>query len=195
MKLKLKSTALLLLVTILSFGQIVKNQEWEFTNTVTLSGDVVIPAGASSGSVLTSDGSGNATWQSSGGSIQSATVTLSPSDILSMHSNPITLIPAQGANTFISVLSVVAFLDFNSVPYSVDPTYRVEYDNGSGIIQNSNALSYSADYLARNYTSTISTSGSITIINSAVRITTPTSNPTLGDSPLKVTILYTVINL
>lgn len=196
---KLKLTALLLLATIFSFGQIVKNQEWEFTNTVTLGGNVVIPTGASNGDVLTSDGSGNATWQASGsGAVQSATVTLSSADILSLHTTPVTLVAAQGAGTVIVPIRITAYLDYNSVPYATDVLTRICIDpTGISAIYGTLTLTGNTDDVVQSITgATLSISGSIsTLFNSPLVAFAPTSNPTAGNSSVKFNILYSVINL
>lgn len=193
---KLKLLSVLLLASLFSFGQIVKNQEWEFTNTVTLGGDIVIPTGASNGDVLTSDGSGNATWQASGsGVMQSATVTLSSANILSLHTTPITIIPAQGAGTVIQLIAMTISMSYNSVPYATDVTLRLL--NGVSVVnQDGSCLSSASDYYAnKSLQSNYSVAGSNTFENVAVTMTTPTSNPTAGNSSVKITVLYSVVNL
>jgi hypothetical protein len=60
---RLKLTGFFLLATLLSFGQITKNQEWNFEKKVTFDDSVRIVDGAQIGYVLTSDSRGIATWQ------------------------------------------------------------------------------------------------------------------------------------
>lgn len=175
-----------------------REQNYIYTGDVDLQGGLKLSSGTpGAGKVLTSDGSGNATWQSSSsGVILSNTTTLSSSDILSLHSIPITLVPAQGAGTLISVLAAFFWLDYNSVAYATDTSLRIQYKTTpTTIVTNSGILAQTNDYLARLYTGNISTSGAIAIINDDVEVTTPTSNPTLGDSPVKITVLYSVITL
>lgn len=193
---KLKLTGLFLLVTILSFGQIVKNQEWEFTNTVTLGGDVVIPTGASNGDVLTSDGSGNATWQASGSSaIQSSTVIVSAAQILALHTTPITIVPAQGASTAIVPISMTVEYIYVSAAYATDQTLIFTYGGGTWLTLSSALALTQNTFYFRNLQQNAGVSGSNTYANGAFRITTPTSNPTAGDATLKITTYYAVSNL
>lgn len=190
---KLKLTALLLLATLFSFGQIVKNQEWEFTNNVTIDGTLKLTDAPTNGYVLTTDGSGNASWQASGsGVVMSATVTLSSAEILALHTTPKTIIAAQGAGTIIQPLSY--FISSSSgTAYSTDVIASFIL-NGS-TWQNASVFGANSTVQARLSTSSISTSPSSTWSNGAFAVTTPTSNPTGGTMTVKITVLYTVITL
>jgi hypothetical protein len=176
-------------------AQIVKTQEWQFDNTVTLGGDVVIPTGATSGYVLTSDVSGNATWQVSGtGAVQIAEVTLSSAQILSLHTTPITLVAAQGANTVIAPIRYITYYDYNSISYTTETTLIVQL---GGVTQTTffSVLSLSSDALFFGNPSNTSQQAPIPQINGDLTITTPTSNPTAGNGTVKIRVLYSVINL
>lgn len=173
-----------------------REQNYIFTGDLDLQGGLKLSSGTpGSGKVLTSDGSGNATWQSSSsGVILSASVTLTPSDILSIHATPITIVPAQGAGTFVSALNIFFWLDYNATAYATDTTLRLQYSDGTTVVQNTGILAYTTDYFSRLYSTSISTTNT-SIINDGIQITTPSSNPTLGDSPVKITVLYSVITL
>lgn len=194
MKLKLKSTALLLLVTILSFGQIVKNQEWEFTNTVTLSGDVVIPSGASNGDVLTSDGSGNATWQASGsGVVRSETVTISSAQILAWHTTPITIVAAQGANTTIVPIHATITYTYGTSSYLGDTGIEFYLGGSWSVYSGALSLPNSVVYYKSLLVNAGVQGGSTT--NQPLLVTSQSSNPISGDGTLKITVLYYTVNL
>lgn len=187
---------LLLFASLFSSAQIVKNQEWEFSKKVTFDDSVRITTGATNGYVLTSDTRGIATWQASGsGVVQSATVTLDSADIVSLHTTPITIIPAQGSGTVIQLIAMTISMDYNSIPYATDVTLRLL--NGVSVAnQDGSCLSSASDYYAnKNLQSNYSVSGGNTFENVAITMTTPTSNPTAGNSSLKITVLYTVITL
>lgn len=196
---KIKLTGLFLLATILSFGQITKNQEWIFEKKVTFDDSVIIATGATNGYVLTSDTRGIATWQASGaGAVQSATVTLDSADIVSLHTTPIELVAAQGANTVIVPIRITAYVDFNSTPYATDVLTRVCIDP-TGINVSFGTLTVigsPSDIVQSIAGATLSTSGSIsTLFDSPLVAFAPTSNPTAGNSSVKITVLYTVVNL
>lgn len=187
---------LCLFISLLSSAQITKNQEWIFEKKVTFDDSVRITTGATSGYVLTSDTRGIATWQASGeGAVQTATVTLDSADIVSLHTTPITIIPAQGAGTVIQLIAMTISMNYISTPYATDVTLRLL--NGVSVAnQDGSCLSSASDYYAnKNLQSNYSVAGGNTFENVAVTMTTPTSNPTAGNSSVKITILYSVLNL
>jgi hypothetical protein len=173
-----------------------QNQNYLHTGDIEFQGGVKITTGAVNGHVLTSDGTGNATWGASGsGVVQSATVTLSSADILSLHTTPIVLVAAQGAGTVIQLISATYSMTFNTTPYATDTTLRI-LNSGTVIQSDGTALSTASDYyrnssLLTNY----SVAGVNTYENGDVTVTTPSSNPTAGDSDVTITVLYSVINL
>src|SRR5574343_256683 len=107
-----------------------QSQDYLHTGSVEFQSGVKITTGAAANKVLTSDASGNASWQVSGsGAILTATRTLTSAEILSLHTTPIEIIPAQGAGTFISVLYVVYYMQYNTTPYATDTTLRIVYND------------------------------------------------------------------
>jgi len=193
---KTKLLSVLLFGFLFANSQVVKNQEWEFNNKVTLNGSVVIPTGASNGDVLTSDGSGNATWQASGSSaIQSSTVTVSAAQILALHTTPITIVAAQGANTVIVPISMTVEYIYVSAAYATDQTLIFTYGGGTWLTLSSALALTQNTFYFRNLQQNAGVSGSNTYSNGAFKITTPTSNPTAGNATLKITMYYAVSNL
>lgn len=191
-----KLTGLFLLVTLFSFGQIVKNQEWKFEKKVTLDDSVRITTGATSGYVLTSDTRGIATWQASGsGVVQSATTTISSAQILALHTTPITLVAAQGASTAIVPISMTVEYLYSTAAYATDNTLIFTYGGGTWITIGSGIAGTSNVFYLRNAQVNAGVSGSNAYSNSAFSVTTPTSNPTAGSGTLKITVLYSVVNL
>lgn len=179
-----------------------QNQNYLHTGEVEFQGGVKIVNGAEGvGKVLTSDASGNATWtSSSAGVLQSATVTITSAQILSIKTTPITLVAAQGANTVIIPIRITASMDFATTPYGGDIIMKVTLDpsfittnffNLSIIGASSDAIvSASAAALS------LSTSSGLTYLtNAPLTLTTSLSNPISGDSNIKLTVLYSVITL
>ncbi len=176
-----------------------QSQDYLHTGSVEFQSGVKITTGAFPNGVLTSDASGNASWQAiGGGAVQSATVTLSSAQILSLHTTPITLVAAQGAGTLIVPIRITAYVDFNSTPYATDVQTRICIDP-NGIVASFGTLTVtgsSSDIVQSITGTTLSTSGSIsTLFNSPLVAFAPSSNPTAGDSSVKINVLYSVINL
>lgn len=194
---KLKLTALLLLATLFSFGQIVKNQEWEFTNNVTIDGTLKLTDAPTNGYVLTTDGSGNASWQAGSGIVKTATVTLSSAQVLQLHTTPIQLIAAQGAGTVIVPIEISVWIDYNTTAYATDVALRLYFNNNAVTWQNLGAtLDKTADFYRQlSIQGNASITGANTLENVNFAVSTGISNPTAGDSPVKITVIYTVINL
>jgi hypothetical protein len=191
----MRLTIILLLCSLFSFGQVTKNQEWVFQKKVTLNDSVKITAGATNGYVLTSDVDGIATWQPSGsGVIQTATVTLDSTDILSLHTSPIVIVPAQGANTLIVPIRITYYYEYNTAEYQTSTSLQVQV-GGTNVNTNSAFLGYTSNALYTVAAGGYAASGSISSIDGDLTITAPTSNPTNGNSTLKVTVIYTVVNL
>lgn len=179
---------------------ILKDQEYLFTQNVEFQGaiPITIADNAGVGKVLTSDGSGNASWQASGsGVVLLATKTITSAQILNIHTSPVELIPAQGANTVIVPLEITLWIDYNTTAYATDVALRLYFDNNVTAWLNLGAvLDKTSDYFQmRSIQSTASVTGANLYNNTNFAVSTALSNPTAGDSDVKITVLYSVINL
>lgn len=117
-----------------------------------------------------------------------ATGELTSAQILALHSTPITLIGAGGANTLIRILDARAFLDFNTTGYSgagsIDIRFNGATDYGSRIPNKlvvSTADAFSINPIASH----------VGYLNTAIEATA-TSAFTIGNSPIKWSIRYTL---
>lgn len=184
-----------------------QNQNYLHTGEVEFQGGVKIVDGAEGvGKVLTSDASGNATWQASGsGVVQSVTRTLTSAEILALHTTPIELIPAQGANTTILPLSFIFNLNYGTTPYTVSGALEV-FIGANAAASNYVQSVYLLGFMNSNqdciYRQTYDastgayTGSSITIMtNNPLLVFAQNSNPTLGDSQIEITVLYSVITI
>lgn len=122
-------------------------------------------------------------------------VSLSSAQILALNSVPITIVPAQGANTMIVPVRVVINKHYNSVTY----TTNINLVLGAGTVfasTFSNALGFTADEIA-GYTITANASASPPSgsINVDLKISASVGNPAAGNSTIDIHLLYTVINL
>ena len=179
-----------------------QNQNYLHTGQVEFQGGVKIVNGAEGvGKVLTSDASGNATWtSSSAGVLQSATVTITSAQLLAIKTTPITLVAAQGANTIIIPIRITSYMDFATTPYVGDTILRTTLDPSfiTTNFGNTTIIALSADGIISLTASTLSLSsggGLAYITNTPLVMTTSSSNPTGGDSDIKVTVLYSVITI
>ena len=116
------------------------------------------------------------------------TVTVTSAQLLALNGADVTLIAAQGANTYIKILLVTSFLDYNSIRYTATQPLNVSTGGNTAASIPTAQYDTAAD---RVYSPAIS---SIALAeNSAVFLTTDAS-PTNGNSPLKLKIRYQVLN-
>lgn len=176
-----------------------QNQNYLHTGEVEFQGGVKIVDGAEGvGKVLTSDASGNASWvSSSAGVIQSVTRLITSAELLQIHTTPIELIAAQGVGTVICPIQATVSLNYNTTPYAGDVSLRLFWNNNVTLLINIGlVLDKTANfYLQRSVQTTASWTGANLAENVNLAISTGLSNPTTGDSSVKVTILYTVITI
>jgi hypothetical protein len=176
-----------------------QNQNYLHTGEVEFQGGVKIVNGAEGvGKVLTSDASGNASWtSSSAGVILSATRVITSAELLQIHTTPIELVAAQGVGTVLCPIQVAISINYNTTPYATDTALRLFWNNNTTLLISFGAtLDKTADfYLQRSVQTTASWTGANLAENVNLAISTGISNPTAGDSDVKITILYTVITI
>lgn len=185
---------------------IIQEQDYEFQGDVEVSGSLTVKTGAplkiedgaTNGYVLTSDANGVATWQASGagsGLLQQSTVTITSAQIKNINTSPVVLVPAQGANTVIVPVTLNFVMTYATTPYATDTILRAfislqQVGTENGVLSATSNF-FSNRYIASGY----SISGSNFVSNADMVLTTATSNPTAGDSDIKVIVTYYVINL
>lgn len=132
-------------------------------------------------------------------SIASVDLTIPSSEILTSNSTPITLVPAQGANTIIVPIKVTGQLIYGTTPYATNGEFDV-YCGGSipcfAFGDDANFLFGTVSRVA-NATERINANATDTIYvaNSPLTIQTSDGNPTAGDSDVRIFCLYYIIAL
>lgn len=123
-----------------------------------------------------------------GGSLlKQAKVTVTPEQMLDLENNPVELIPAQGANTCIIMVSGSMFLDFNSVAYNFDTLSRPRFSINGNMVLNVPAIN-SRD----NAVTTLANVNLIDVGFNNPLLLDVFQNATQGDSPVTFTIDYIV---
>lgn len=117
-----------------------------------------------------------------------ATGELTSAQILALHTTPITLIAAGGANTLIRILDARAFLDFNSVGYSGAGSIQFKF---SGATDNSITITNKLVVETADYHLIAPLLSHAGYLNTAI-VASATSAFTLGNSPIKWSIRYTL---
>ena len=133
------------------------------------------------GKVLTcKDANGNVEWTSDS-TVKKIKATLTPAQILNLHTTSIELIPAPGAGKFIQILSLYSFLEFQTIAYTTQTS-------GSGASAKSSAINAFPRYDAS--LPTVNTWDE----NESLIAFSHLAN-TNGDSPIHVYVSYMITDL
>lgn len=124
--------------------------------------------------------------------LQYEDLEISSAQLLDLFNTPITIIPAQGANTVIVPIEVWAFLDYDAATYAAGGTVQLTLNSVVVGTLASTAVTSAADLYTKFDLSTAVSNGSIA--NKSLNITNATAVFTTGDSPLKLRIIYKVLN-
>ena len=127
--------------------------------------------------------------------LQAAQVTLTAAQIKALHTTPITLIAAQGANTIIDVETIIAKLAFGTTQYTGTNAIETRFTNASG----AKAAADIGSTFLNGSANAVDQVGGVTtevtpVANAAIVLSVPTANPAAGDSPVTFTVFYRVIS-
>lgn len=132
--------------------------------------------------------------------IQTATVTVSSSELLNLRATPKTLVAAPGADKFIQFLGAQLILDYNSTAYTESAdNMAIRYTNGSGVIVSETIESTGfIDQTADTITNAVPKADAIVAAAGAVNQALVLHNTgddefASGDSPMDVIITYKVL--
>lgn len=129
-----------------------------------------------------------------GAVMDSVKVTLTSAQILALNTTPVTLIPAQGANTYIEVLAVVAKLDFNSVAYTGANAASLTYTNAGGAAATGTIASSFLDSASSAATKLVPVAVT-PVANAPIVISVATANPAAGNSTITFDLFYRVVTI
>jgi hypothetical protein len=129
-----------------------------------------------------------------GAVIDSVKVTLTSAQILALNTTPITLIPAQGANTYIEVLACVAYLKFNSAAYTGANAANITYTNAAGAAATGTLASSFLDS-SSSAAAKVIPAAVTPVVNSPIVISVGTANPAAGNSTITLDLFYRVVTL
>lgn len=131
--------------------------------------------------------------------IQSFEVTIPSSEVLTLNSIPVTLVPAQGANTVIVPISITGQLIYNTTPYATNNDIFIYCGGTRQIMEfpSFNGFLYGTTSKIVNAILNLITVASDTqyVANSPLTVTVATGDPTAGDSDISIRGLYYVITL
>src|SRR6185369_16791372 len=126
-----------------------------------------------------------------GGTVRVAKVTLTSAQVQALVSTPITLVAAPGAGWITSVLSATCYIDYNSVAYTTGADILLEYGTAT-IVTFDGILALTAD------TVMVASQGgnaAVASVSNAAVVVTADGVPGAGNSPVTVSVVYTLIGL
>ena len=126
-----------------------------------------------------------------GGTVRVAKVTLTSAQVQALVTTPITLVAAPGAGMIASVLSATCYIDYNSVAYTTGADILIEYGTAT-IVTFDGVLALTADTVM-----VASPAGSAVVasVANAAIVITADDVPGAGNSPVTVSVVYTLISL
>jgi len=126
------------------------------------------------------------------GEVVTVKVSLTSADILALAATPITLIPAQGAGTFIKLIGVTMKLNYVSTTYT-GGALRIYFSSGGSFIITNNTYTNSSSVI---FTPAFSTTQVFTTgAENDDLIIDAASAVTVGDGSLDIYLTYSVISL
>ncbi len=128
-----------------------------------------------------------------GGGIRVAEVTIATASVLTLNGTPVEVVPAPGVGRANIPLVVIASVAFASAAYAANTSLTVGY-GGVGIITITGILNATSSKVAT-AAGTVPAVAIATAQNAAINVSVATGNPTTGDSPITVSVLYTTVTL
>ena len=126
--------------------------------------------------------------------VATSKVVVSSAEVLALHTTPIELIAAPGANKIIQILGVMASIDFNSLAYVKKDLWVIYAGAVRSTYEWTNAILNSGiDYIEYASFNT-SIFGPTATINTAVQLSIEAATAT-GDSPITIYTTYKTLDV
>lgn len=126
-----------------------------------------------------------------GGTVKVAKVTLTAAQVQALVTTPITLVSAPGVGWIVSVLSATCYIDYNSAAYTTGADILIEYGTAT-IVTFDGVLALTADTVM---VASQGGSAAVASVSNAAVVITADDVPGDGDSPVTVSVVYTLISL
>lgn len=126
-----------------------------------------------------------------------ATLTISAAQMLLLNTTPLTIIAAPGAGKYIEVISASAAMTFVSAAYATNTTLQlIQESSQTAQMENTGMLISTITKNTRFIDSAAAAAGNTQITtNAGLQVKIATGNPTLGDSIVKVKVVYRIVTI
>ncbi len=119
--------------------------------------------------------------------------TISTAQILTGNSVPVDIIAAPGANRVLVPVAAFVYYDYNSIAYATNVDFQLQI-NGRLVFNVASMLDQVADqFVLMSVTNSGVTSS--TYANQALKFKVTTGDPTAGNSPIYIKVVYTIVDL
>jgi len=129
-----------------------------------------------------------------GSGVQSTSLTIASADVLQLNSTPLTIVAAQGAGTYIEVISAFVVIDFNSAAYATNTTIELIFSGASDELMISSINASVSKSVAFTKQGSGTAGNTQMLENTDLQVAVASGDPTTGDSDIEVFILYRVIS-
>jgi hypothetical protein len=128
------------------------------------------------------------------GDVQAVDLLIVTADVLTLNGTPIELIAAQGAATYVELLSATVRVKYNSAAYATNTTLQLTTSGASVSQYELDVLDATVDTGRKLTETTTATAGNTQLIsNTAVNVTVSGGNPTAGDSDIHIYATFRVL--
>lgn len=122
-----------------------------------------------------------------------AEVVLTPAEILALNSAPKELVPAPGAGFVHEFISAIMILDYETVAYATNGNLTVQNESATALSNTvllANLLAATADKMVQLGALDTADTGTVLAENEAIQLACATGDPTAGNSPMRVKVVY-----
>jgi len=126
-----------------------------------------------------------------------APVSLTAAQVKALFTTPIALVAAPGAGKIVIPIGIAFGSTFATTAYAGSNNLEFRYTNGSGAKVTADIAAATLNFSSgTKYSSVAGVTTELTpVANAAIVVCVPVANPTLGDSPIKFSVLYRVLTL
>jgi hypothetical protein len=124
--------------------------------------------------------------------VQLAEITVLPAAMLDLLATPFLCVTKGGANTVVKILAISGYITFNSVAYDFVENLEFKYATSGIVIHAGTFADWNAVATGAFDIDKTGASGGALGIDENIVLSVPTTNATVGDSTIKLSILYTI---